>query len=519
MKSQSSNVSTVGWYPLVFAAAFPVTVYSHNQAAFAAVETLRPLVFFVVLAFGLLLLLRAVFGKGGIAEMATAVIMVGIWTLGYGSMLHLVVAITLVAAYYLRRSTAPAKLTPILNALSVGVLVLPLVTIFLVQRAAHDNASLASIPFSPFVDLVDEDMSEIRPDIYHIVLDAYAGEAALNDVLGFDNSGFFDELASLGFRVNRSMRVPYNETVHTMSAVFLGDYLVPGEYPIDSDLPTRLRSTLGALIPNGPVHELLRNNGYTVLNTETGHNFLRFRNSTEVVSSSRNWWRLTRYETYLAELAGLDRVIPGIQRIDRQNPLIRAVKNAFDIDYDTFDSPRFVYQHMLAPHTPFTIDRNGDPTDAFPGFANTTEGDRVVMGDPALRDLYVAGYLEKLRYVNDRLITQLKRIQASPNPKVIFVHGDHGSGSRYWLDEPDRTCKKERFVSFMAVYSDVPELSAEFVWLEDEDATLVSLYRSLLNGLVDTDFSPLEAKSHYVRYSTPHTVLPLQAEQILANCS
>ena len=50
---------------------------------------------------------------------------------------------------------------------------------------------------------------------------------------------------------------------------------------------------------------------------------------------------------------------------------------------------------MLAPHTPFTIDRTG-ATLEFAIFKDTGEGDRVVLDDPVRRETYVAGYLEKL---------------------------------------------------------------------------------------------------------------------------
>lgn len=518
MKSILSKLFGAGWFPLVFAAAFPVTVYSHNQAAFASGEVWRPVIAFVLLGLVLVLALRRILGKGGLAEIATAVLLVQLWIIGFGLPLLAVVIVVAFGCFYFRKTKAIAPLFPVFNALALGVLVLPLLSIYEVQRATAHEAR-ASISYSPFTSLTDNKIVGDRPDIYHIVLDAYAGEQALRDVLNFDNSTFFEALTKLGFQVNRSVRVPYNETVHTMSAVFLGDYLRPGEYPVDSDVPTELRSTLGALIPDSPVHALLRNNGYTILHTETGHDFLRYPRDAKLIRSNEEGFRLTRYEVFLVSLLRLRPYFPDLFRVDEQGPLIRAVKTAFEIDYRKYASPKFVYQHMLAPHTPFTIDRTGATTTAFPGFTNTTEGDRVVRNDPVRQDLYVAGYLEKLRFVNDRLLAQLEQIIGSRGKKVIFVHGDHGSGSRYWMDRPELTCIKERFVSFIAVYADDPELAAGFDWVADEDATPINLYRSLMNDFVGTELEPLKARSHFVRYFHPNVIIPFDAKLIAADCS
>ena len=131
------------------------------------------------------------------------------------------------------------------------------------------------------------------------------------------------------------------------------------------------------------------------------------------------------------------------------------MKSAFAYDYSEVKTPKFVYQHVIAPHSPFIIDRSGAFMN-FPGFTSTAEGDRVVLGDPHRRQAYVLGYLEKLRYVNEKVLQQIRRLRELPGKKIIILHGDHGSGSKYYLDDPGRTCLRERFTSFLAVYSDVP---------------------------------------------------------------
>ena len=46
------------------------------------------------------------------------------------------------------------------------------------------------------------------PDVYHIILDFYAGEDILRTRFGFDNNGFINELNSLGFK-KENLKVNY----------------------------------------------------------------------------------------------------------------------------------------------------------------------------------------------------------------------------------------------------------------------------------------------------------------------
>jgi hypothetical protein len=199
--------------------------------------------------------------------------------------------------------------------------------------------------------------------------------------------------------------------------------------------------------------------------------------------------------------------------------MIRSVKDAFANDYSGIESPKFVYQHVIAPHTPFIIDSAGEHTSAYAEFATPAEGDSVVLGDPARRQRYINGYLEKLRYVNARVLDQSRRLIASPNRKIIVIHGDHGSGSRYYINDANRTCLRERFTSFIAVYSDMPQIRDELQWVSGPDATPVNLYRSIFSSLLGVDLPLLPRKSHFVNFTTPHRVEALDSSRILRACN
>ena len=504
------------WFPYLFALGMPLTLYSHNQAAFAGNDLIRPVVVFLLVAALLVVILRRFASNRVIADALATVPLLGIWLLGFGWPLIGLISVWFAGCILLRKRQLPEASVSVLNALAVGVIFLPAFTIFQVERIASGNWA-QRIPYSPFSAVTATEMVGEKPDIYHIVLDAYAGGESLAGDLGFDNSAFFAELRSLGFLVNESITVPYNETVHTMSAIFLGEYLREGEFPIDSAFSPQLRSTLGALIVKGPVQETLRHNGYSVVFTDPGHEFLRFPNDAAILWTKSDV-PLNRFEQHMAIVSGLAQIFPRLYEISDEDPLIRSVKNAFRHDFTEFPSPKFAYQHVLAPHTPFTIDRNGATTTDFPGFTNTAEGDMAVQDDPARRQIYVRGYLEKLRFVNHQLIEQLTTLSALPGKKVIVVHGDHGSGSKYWLDDPDRTCLRERFTTFLAIYADDPGIRDELSWLSEPEAAPVNIYRSVFNELLNLDLEVLPGVSSFVRFSAPHQILPLDQDRIGLAC-
>ena len=504
------------WFPYLFALGMPLTLYSHNQAAFAGNDVVRPVIVFLLAAALLVAVLRRIVANRVVADVLATVPLLGVWLLGFGWPLLGLIAAWLTGCSLLRERNLPDASVSVLNALAIGVIFLPAFTIFQVERIASGNWA-QRIPYSPFSAMTAEQLTDKKPDIYHIVLDAYAGGETLAGDLGFDNSGFFNELRRLGFLVNESITVPYNETVHTMSAIFLGEYLREGQFPIDSAFSPQLRSTLGALIVKGPVQETLRNSDYSIVFTDPGHEFLRFPGDAAILWTKSDV-PLNRFEQHMAITSGLTEIFPSLYEVSDEDPLIRSVKNAFKHDFSEFTSPKFAYQHVLAPHTPFTIDRNGATTTAFPGFTNTAEGDMAVQGDPGRRQVYVEGYLEKLRFVNAKLLEQLATLSALPGKKIIIVHGDHGSGSKYWLDDPERTCLRERFTTFLAIYADDPELLEELSWVPGPEAAPVNIYRSVFNQLLDLELDLLPGESSFVRFSAPHQILPLDPERIGDAC-
>ncbi len=63
------------------------------------------------------------------------------------------------------------------------------------------------------------------PDVYYIILDAYTRADVLQDVFGYDNQPFLDQLEALGFRVAEDSRSNYALTRLSLSSSLNMNYL------------------------------------------------------------------------------------------------------------------------------------------------------------------------------------------------------------------------------------------------------------------------------------------------------
>jgi len=64
-----------------------------------------------------------------------------------------------------------------------------------------------------------------KPDVYVIIVDEYAGRQELNEVFGFENNAFENELQSRGFHIVNNTTSNYNATVYSMASLFNMGYV------------------------------------------------------------------------------------------------------------------------------------------------------------------------------------------------------------------------------------------------------------------------------------------------------
>ena len=286
------------------------------------------------------------------------------------------------------------------------------------------------------------DAGEYHPDIYYIILDAYGRHDKLFE---FDNSDFLQDLEERGFFVATDATSNYEVTVQSLASSLNLAYL-----PDLGPRAPKTRSDGIALIQNNSLAATLKSLGYTYVHLESGNIIsnrapladvsVTFAPTGVVVSSAEEETRFSpqmrtaqneglRDGGFLRSLIDTTALRPltGPQfRPDDDNPydwwaperalqMFEFLSNPMDVS-----APRFIFAHIIKPHSPFTFDRHG----------NMVVSQRGDDGFSDEHDLTVPNaYIGQLIFINSLVLRTIDRILESHVEKpIIVIAADHGHG-------------------------------------------------------------------------------------------
>ena len=368
-------------------------------------------------------------------------------------------AFTLAAVLVIRTRRDLGSITRVLNYIAGFALILPLLSItrFELQRTATPGVAVPSETALPGLRLPED---QPPPDIYFIVLDAYARHDMLQQVFNYDNSPLLDYLQSQDFYVVEGSRANHAQTSLSLAAVLNMDYvpeLLPGMDPSSVN-----RDPLWELIQHSRTRRALENLGYTTVAFSTGlpgteiqdaDVFLTAGSLDEALGlSAINTFEGMLVETSAAKLLtdasiALPRFFPDLTYPYR---LHRArVNNIFDQleVLPEMDGPKFVFAHVIAPHPPFVFGPDGESVQNNQGFTlGFTFGDA---GSPISDDAYLEAYRDQIHYVDKRVIDAVEALLAhSETPPIIIIQADHGPEGKH----PQVSYTQERMSILNSLY-------------------------------------------------------------------
>lgn len=339
------------------------------------------------------------------------------------------------------------------------------------------------------------------PSIIHIVLDGYGGTRPLAEIYGHDTAPFFAELRRRGFAVIEEAVTPFSQTLPTMASVMSA---APVDISAYRGRPAELRVNLAHTIRHGPVPALLEAAGYTFARGDSGYGPLDF-----------DATRVARPAGWFSPLdAFVVRPFGDIFEATH-NAMLRASFAPGTLS--TLSPPFFYYQHVIAPHPPFSMTTDGADRNSrhlrSVGFA---DGSHLIRGRADLREYYILGYREKITFVERALLAQ---IDALPTvPKVIVIHGDHGPGAFYDHENAEQTCLRERMTTFLAVYSDIPNLDDGIRSWAGERISIVNIYRAILSSISATRLPPIAPQPRHLPWSEPTRATPVSQAALNMPC-
>jgi len=413
-------------------------------------------------------------------------------------------ALGMAAAIRTRRDLRP--LNQALNVIAALSLALPLVSLLRFEADRLTSPSTASAELS--LPSLAWQGPEPPPDIYLILLDAYAREDVLRTVFNYDNAPTLEALRGLGFYVADDSRANHAQTSLALAALLNMDY-VPALLPT-ADPKSENREPLWNLIQHSRVRAALEGLGYTSVGFATGLRGTELRDAEvflapDPVLSAIRLRGLTAFESMLVEGTGL-RALTDLS-VARPG-FFPDSEYAFELHRDqinfTFDQlkdlpptagPKFVVAHVIAPHPPFVFGPNGEIRQPEGPF---TLGDA---GRPVGDSEYIGAYRDQIRYVDKRLLETVTAIlENSERPPIIIVQADHGpEGKHAGVPYP-----QQRMTILNALY--LPNGGGAALY---GSITPVNTFRLILQHYFQGDIDLLPDRVLYSEYSRPYDFIDL----------
>jgi hypothetical protein len=282
------------------------------------------------------------------------------------------------------------------------------------------------------------------PDIYYIVLDAYARDDVLAELYKLDNRPFLDYLRDKGFYVANESHSNYTQTVFSIPASLSYNYIDPPRKGVNG------AEYFSNLLEYNRLMTALEDCNYMTIAIESGF-FFTAQPAVDLYFSDENV--LNNFENLLLadspwEVVGDQMNLDSTEHsynAHRQRVLysFRQLENLYEMP-----GPKMVFAHIIAPHPPFIFDARGRSITPARGYS-LNDGDEFRGTWEEYRD----GYAAQAQFVNQKLEQVIDAILAnSPSPPVIIIQGDHGPGGHLDWDSPANSCLWERTSILNAYY-------------------------------------------------------------------
>lgn len=395
-----------------------------------------------------------------------------------------------------------ARATIMLNLMGTVALAMPLAQIALFQvKAFRTERVLESAELLGGASPLTPPETDRLPDIYYIILDAYAREDKLVDLFGYDNSPFLVSLRDKGFFVADCSLANYAQTELSLASSLNLDYLdnLGDKFTQGNDD----RSPLWPLIRRSTVRRLLEETGYLLVAFETGFYWTQLEDAEHYFGPNvgeldrlRLVGALNGFEAMLVRSSAVSVLaygieeLPDILRLDldhgrrdhRERVLFTLDKLG---DLPSIPGPKFVFAHVVSPHGPFVFGPEGEFVDDAEFILN--EGGEG----------YATGYRDQVTFLNSRVVPTIGEIiSESSTPPIIILQSDHGS---------DYGSREDRMSILNAYY--LPAGGGELLY---PSISPINSFRIVLNAVFDAGLPLLRDVSYFSTFSDPYdfTIIP-----------
>ena len=343
---------------------------------------------------------------------------------------------------------------------------------------------------------------ESPPDVYYIVLDTYARDDVLRTFYEYDNTPFMQHLTEMGFYIAHRSQSNYSQTALSLASSLNLNYVQElGEMFISGSDD---RSDLVSLVKKNAVMQTFENLGYTIIAFKTGVPLTEF-NDADIFFVPKD--KTITYLQFMGKVNGFEAMLiqtTAARVLTDSAHLRRALLPQIDYPYQvhrdrilsildkleqipSIEGSKFIFAHILCPHSPFVFGPNGEPLNPDEPFTlaeveNAPEGRERIFR-----------YLNQVTFISKRIEKIVEEIIAhSEVTPIIIVQSDHGG-----------TTHKTPSEASVAILNAYYLPGGEAYQLYDSISP-VNSFRVIFNIYFGGDYDLLDDVAYYSSYDDPY---------------
>lgn len=415
-------------------------------------------------------------------------------TLGAAKLLLLASGLILLASWLIIRRLSQKMTNTINLALTVVAIYLVLSSLFSIAISKFSGGSSNRQQSTQAVIASSNSSSQI-PDIYYILLDAYARADILKNNFNFDNSGFVNDLKKRGFYVADKAHSNYAHTHWSVPSTLNMDYLnyltaQQGETSSD-------RTPLKNLTMRSKAALTFKSLGYKYVNIPTLDGLTKSSPLADIDIKSDYESNLKILNVKLDEFALVYLQTTALKpwiAAKIKNSLVATTLGAFEktAKVSQIDEPTLTFTHVTSPHPPYLFNRSGP----IPGLT-----EKLALDNPGFSNRQ--GFVDQTVYINKLTLDTIDTIlKNSKQPPIIIVASDHGPASTLSQADFNQTDPskfnvkgiRERMATLNAYL--FPDKNYKQLY---PTITPVNSFRLILNQYFHQNIKLLEDKSYFSR--------------------
>jgi hypothetical protein len=373
------------------------------------------------------------------------------------------------------------------------------------QAPALENPSMA--PAQPPIAAASQKRNDPSnyPDIYYIILDGYARPDVFQELYGESNQAFVNFLQEKGFIIAGESHANYYITALSLASSLNMCYLEEVARRLGKKSADQRPAI--KMLRHSELFKLLHSRGYKIFSTgDEPFADIQVKDkkggADEAVRADPDFstvvlditpLRLLVHRTHGGDLEEVDHAMYAARRasiFSFFNKLCAVPQSP---------SPRFVMAHLLAPHPPLVLNRDGSPVPQTRPFALN---DNVIVTGSNFgftRAEYIARYREQYNFVTARIERALSQLLAQKNsrPRIIILQSDHGPAAYHNWNNARAGYPRERMAILNAFHfssPNHPQISSR--------QTPVNTFRIICNYYFNTSYPRLPDKSFIANGST-----------------